>query len=362
MNREVLVFMATLLLLGPLVAAPARGRADRTATTANILVNSDFDLGPGPPWVEYSKLGYSIISHSDDGVPIDPVSEPYLAWFGGAYDAYDVLYQDVAIPAYATSVMLSGYRYILYEPSQDMQLRCTLDVNDTLMFVWEITDPTPFTWVYFAMILNQYIGETIRLRIIAWTNPTTLASVFIDSLELNIEYLEIPDVAVTDVVTSKTGCLPAEVVGEGRDLSINVTIANQGTLTETFSVAVFANGTQVDSQLATLSPAEVATLTFTWNTLGFLKGNYMIAAVADAVAGENDTADNAMNYGYTLLTLAGDVDGDRAVDIFDIVRMAGVYGVTKPDPRYDPNCDVDGDGDIDIFDLVAAAGHYGDSW
>jgi parallel beta-helix repeat protein len=59
---------------------------------------------------------------------------------------------------------------------------------------------------------------------------------------------------------------------------------------------------------------------------------------------------------------AGDVDGDRDVDIFDIVRMAIVYGVEYPDPRYDRLCDVDLDGDINIFDIVAAADHYGESW
>jgi len=50
------------------------------------------------------------------------------------------------------------------------------------------------------------------------------------------------------------------------------------------------------------------------------------------------------------------------VDIFDIVRMAGVYGSEKGDPRYDPNCDIDCDGDVDIFDIVIACGHYGESW
>ena len=62
-----------------------------------------------------------------------------------------------------------------------------------------------------------------------------------------------------------------------------------------------------------------------------------------------------------LVTIAGDVDGDRDVDIFDIAKMAGVYGVKEPNPRYEPNCDIDGDGDIDIFDIVKAAGNYGES-
>jgi hypothetical protein len=56
------------------------------------------------------------------------------------------------------------------------------------------------------------------------------------------------------------------------------------------------------------------------------------------------------------------VDGDRDVDIFDIVCMSNVYGLSQTDPEYDVDCDLDGDGDIDIFDIVAAANNYGASW
>jgi hypothetical protein len=59
------------------------------------------------------------------------------------------------------------------------------------------------------------------------------------------------------------------------------------------------------------------------------------------------------------ISLEGDTNGDGKVDIFDIVRMAQIYGVKCPDPRYDRLCDLDFDSDIDIFDLVKAAGNYG---
>ena len=57
-----------------------------------------------------------------------------------------------------------------------------------------------------------------------------------------------------------------------------------------------------------------------------------------------------------------DVDGDREVDIFDIVRFATAYGAEKPDVTYNPNCDIDDDDSIDIFDIVNAIGNYGESW
>jgi hypothetical protein len=72
--------------------------------------------------------------------------------------------------------------------------------------------------------------------------------------------------------------------------------------------------------------------------------------------------DNTLIGGQVKVTLPGDVDGDQDVDIFDIVKMGGVYGVSTPDPRYSSLCDIDNDGDIDIFDIVIAAGNYGKSW
>ncbi|MDH5634852.1 MAG: hypothetical protein OEY30_03390, partial [Candidatus Bathyarchaeota archaeon] len=62
------------------------------------------------------------------------------------------------------------------------------------------------------------------------------------------------------------------------------------------------------------------------------------------------------------ITIAGDVDGDRDVDIFDIVNMAMLYGQTLPPiwPLQPP--DIDGDGDVDIFDIVIAASNYGKHW
>lgn len=63
-----------------------------------------------------------------------------------------------------------------------------------------------------------------------------------------------------------------------------------------------------------------------------------------------------------LLTLIGDVDGDRDVDIFDIAAIAIIYSVEEGDLKYLINRDIDSDGDIDIFDIVAAIGYYGESW
>jgi len=166
------------------------------------------------------------------------------------------------------------------------------------------------------------------------------------------------DVAVTNITLSRT------VIGQGYGMSINVTAENQGDFEETFNVTLYANTAIVHIlTVYNLTIGNSTTVTFTWNTTGFAKGNYTISATADTVPSETDTADNMLSAAMDVcVTIPGDVDGDRDVDIYDIVLMASIYGVSKPDPRYDPNCDIDNDGDIDIYDIVIAAGNYGESW
>jgi hypothetical protein len=111
-----------------------------------------------------------------------------------------------------------------------------------------------------------------------------------------------------------------------------------------------------------LLPGSEQTFTFTWNTSEFAMGFYSIQARVWLDADDANSTNDIFEFSAVFVTIPGDVDGDRDVDIFDIVLIAGVYGISKPDPDYNPNCDIDGDGDIDIFDIVIAAGHYGESW
>ena len=151
-----------------------------------------------------------------------------------------------------------------------------------------------------------------------------------------------------------------DLIGRGYNTKIMVTVANEGTFAETFNFTVYANETVITtvevSSLAGLAQAEYIV---TWSTTGCDYGNYTISVNATTVDGETETADNFLVDGEIFVTLAGDVDGDGDVDIFDIVKMAGCYGKKQGQPGYIANCDVDKDGDIDIFDIVIAAGNYG---
>jgi parallel beta-helix repeat protein len=174
------------------------------------------------------------------------------------------------------------------------------------------------------------------------------------------------NMAITNITSSKT------VVGQGFSSNINVTVANQGDFTETFNVTLYANTTEIETREITLASGSSTTLTFTWNTTGFAKGNYTISAYAWPVPGETDIADNMLVDGIVTVAMIGDISSptkpgvpDGKVDMADVGAVARLFGVAYPDPKYNPNYDITGpvtgtaDGKIDMMDIGTVARHFG---
>jgi len=104
------------------------------------------------------------------------------------------------------------------------------------------------------------------------------------------------------------------------------------------------------------------TLTLTWNTTDFAKGNYTISANATTVSGEIDTTDNSYTDGIVRVNMVGDVaEPFGTVNILDILYVAVHFGAETPEPRYDPNADIDCNGVINILDILVIAVHFGET-
>jgi hypothetical protein len=92
------------------------------------------------------------------------------------------------------------------------------------------------------------------------------------------------DVAVTKMVAPATALV-------GENVTIDVTVANEGNYTETFDVTVTANTTQIGTQTVTnLTRGSRIIRTFTWNTTGITAGNYTLNATA--LLTDSDMSDN----------------------------------------------------------------------
>jgi len=177
------------------------------------------------------------------------------------------------------------------------------------------------------------------------------------------------DLAVINVTTSKQSCLPAPTIGRNYTLQINVTVENQGGYVESFfdvwtelSLGMPPPITVGPATVASLGVGETVTLTFNWNTAGVAYGNYTVTGVVETVSGETDTGDNRLNDVYIFVTLPGDINGDKKVDILDAIKLANAFGSKSGDPRWNPNADINCDNKVNILDCIVLANYFGQSW
>jgi hypothetical protein len=165
--------------------------------------------------------------------------------------------------------------------------------------------------------------------------------------------LKKPNIGVAEITLSKT------IVGQGLDIRVNITVQNLGMFSENFTNALYANTTAVGTQKTRLASNASTTITFTWNTSGFAKGNYIITAYAEPIVGETTTGDNTQSGGIIIVTIPGDVNGDRKVDAIDLNDLKKAYGSTYGLPAWNSNCDVNGDNKVDVLDLFLQSKNYG---
>jgi len=161
------------------------------------------------------------------------------------------------------------------------------------------------------------------------------------------------NVALLSITSSKT------IVGQGYTMQINVTVANQGDYTETFSVTLYANTTTIETRQITLTNLNFTTITFSWNTSGFVKGNYTIWAHAEPLLGETDIDDNTLTDGLVRVTIPGDVaEPFGFVDMTDIGWICLAYASTPAHPQWNPNMDINNDNIVDMTDIGYACLNY----
>jgi len=160
------------------------------------------------------------------------------------------------------------------------------------------------------------------------------------------------NLVMTNVSISK------EVIGYGRTASATVRCENYGHYVGSLNVTLYANSTPVQTQNLLLMGQNSTTIVFNWDTTGFAYGNYTISVCATPIVGESDISDNTYMGGTVLVTIPGDVTGDRNVDASDLYALSKAYGSTPLTPNWNPNCDIDGDNKVDAADLFDLGKNY----
>jgi len=153
-------------------------------------------------------------------------------------------------------------------------------------------------------------------------------------------YIYVPksDLAVIEVTASPT------IVVQNNTVTIDVTIQNEGNVTETFNASVYYDTSLIETKTALiLSASGTTTLSFSWNTSGVDFGTYTIKAEVHPVPGEKleDQADNVkedgqvniasglhdiyIEYVTTTPTPPGPIVVGKNVTIYVIVGNQGTY-------------------------------------
>lgn len=168
-----------------------------------------------------------------------------------------------------------------------------------------------------------------------------------------------PDITVVDIRLSSSE------VYVGRGVSVYVTVENYGEFHETFSVKAYCDNTVIGMLVVnSLGAGMNRTLTFSFNVSGFiLYVNHTVRAEASILPYEINIANNVLLKGSIRARALGDVNGDKQIDILDIVSIAKIYGHRQSDLDWNGFADIAPEwGKIDILDLVLCASHYGEKY
>jgi parallel beta-helix repeat protein len=158
---------------------------------------------------------------------------------------------------------------------------------------------------------------------------------------------------------------PANVTRAYGDVNISVTVQNRGELAETFVVTAYCDGQPIETQRVDgLAPGKIEALTFKWSIIdALLYTSHLVSVEASIVLGEHNITNNVFFAGTVYITIAGDVNGNGKVDIYDVVMAADAYGNRLGEPGWNSLADLAPQwGVINIYDIVTIMYHYGETY
>ncbi len=169
------------------------------------------------------------------------------------------------------------------------------------------------------------------------------------------------EVVKHDVVLASVAA-DREWVYEGHEVSVDVTVANEGSVIETVEVKLYYNFTadgKIGTKYLVLSPHQVLTTCFHWNTANVPHQNYTLVAVASVSAPDIQPLDNTLAGGHVRVRISGDVNDDNVVNMSDLWLLAAAFGFGEGSLGWVSDFDMNQDKVTDMLDLYMAVLSFG---
>jgi PKD repeat protein len=286
--------------------------------------------------------------------PLPGVYSVYVrAWYKGNTASFQTVFSvvDVVAPpiaAFAALPPLAGANFTI---NFDGSSSSPEGYNDTITsYTWDFGDTSNSTGKTVSHQYSNLGNYTVTLNV-------TDSEGFWNTTSKTIVIAEIHDIALTSMVFY-------DEIYSNWMVTTKVTVENKGTFPETFDVTAYYDGSIIGTKSVTdLGPLSQKTLSFQWNTTGLpTYVSYLISAETSTIPVDINTTNNNIIYGPTSTKNLGDVDGDRDTDIFDIVKIASIYGSGSGGAKWNIQADLVPNGEIDIFDVVVAATEFGNQY
>ena len=158
-------------------------------------------------------------------------------------------------------------------------------------------------------------------------------------------------------VTITNIALPQSTVESGFVLPINVTVQNNGNVSETANVKLFANSTSIFNGTLSVNSSASGILNCLVNTESLPIGNYTINVSVTAL-GEPNVTPSTMSAGTVGVTYVGDLNGDFKVDCTDFFIFMDYYISYWNTGYANPAVDFGHDGKIDSGDALIFTAAY----
>jgi hypothetical protein len=229
-----------------------------------LLLNGDFELGADGSWIESCLGGYDLIF--TDGMLTHGGSG--YAWLGGYEGGNDVLYQDVSIPADASSANFRFWYAIATDDSSTANDLLTVTVRNpadntvlqTLVSMSNVND-TGGSYLQSAQYdLSAYKGQAVRLTFTVTTNSDGLnTNFFLDDVTLQVNIQRTLSASITG-----NGSVNSDPSG------IGCTTGNSGVCSYPFNYAL---------TIALIPTAGSGSILNGWSGCSSLNGNYCLVSM-----------------------------------------------------------------------------------
>jgi hypothetical protein len=245
-------------------------------------------------------------------------------------------------------------------PIQTLYPKMSLIIDDIAGYVWtNLTYATPLTiisnttLVEMEFFIRDYGASPLHFDSSALRDGS--GNPLLHDAQDGLALIFRRNIAVVDISSLYTETYV------GRIIPVNVTVLNDGDIPETFNVTLYYDTTLIgEQQVADLPSKENTTLTFNWDTNPVPASlvPYTLTANATILPYETNTADNTLVDGGVTLKIVGDVNGDGAVNITDLVAWDAAYLSHLGDLNWNAQADLDYSGLVDGDDAKIIIDHY----